>query len=68
VPAVYIIYGTGAQVSGSSDCPARGDSTSREGVRVIQGPLVRKEWLIAMAIMFVSLVAVLYVIAGSESS
>ena len=32
-----------------------------------QGPLVRKEWLIAMAIVFVALVAVLYVVAGSTT-
>ncbi len=28
------------------------------------GPLVRKEWLIAMAIVFVALVAVLFVVLG----
>ena len=38
------------------------------GGHVTQGPLVRKEWLIAMAIVFVALVAVLYVVAGSEPS
>ena len=29
-------------------------------------PLVRKSWLLAMAIVFVALVAVLYVVLGGE--